>query len=141
MSDREHRSIWTHLYDVPFQQGFVHAGGVRTRYVRAGDVAAPPVVLPHGLGGTWENMFGSIREHAKHFNTFAFDMLGHGSPDKPNQTLDTLAYANHLGDFMGTLGIKRASMVGLSRATVRSIPAAVARVFYDPGIFCAQACD
>ena len=37
----QHKSIWTDLTRVPFTQGYLDAGGVRTRYLAAGDEDKP----------------------------------------------------------------------------------------------------
>ena len=37
----EYESVWSDLQGVPFVQGYLDAGGVRTRYLHAGDPAKP----------------------------------------------------------------------------------------------------
>jgi 2-hydroxy-6-oxonona-2,4-dienedioate hydrolase len=44
-------SVWSDLQGVPFSQGYLDAGGVRTRYLHAGDTSKPTLVLLHGSGG------------------------------------------------------------------------------------------
>jgi pimeloyl-ACP methyl ester carboxylesterase len=109
----QHRSIWGYLNDLEFAQGYVDAG-VRTRYVRAGPKDAPALIMLHGGGGSWENCFGNLRAHAAHFNTYAFDMVGHGFSAKPNKTLAVADYVEHLRTFMDVMGIERASFIGVS---------------------------
>ena len=41
-------SVWSDLQGVPFSQGYLDAGGVRTRYLHAGDTSKPTLVLLHG---------------------------------------------------------------------------------------------
>jgi 2-hydroxy-6-oxonona-2,4-dienedioate hydrolase len=113
-ADDGYKSIWTYLYDLPFTQGYVVAGGIRTRYVQAGPKGAPVLIMLHGLGGSWENCFANLRAHAAHFNTFAIDMLGHGFTDKPDRTLEVSDYVAHLKGFMDEMGIARASFLGVS---------------------------
>ena len=47
----EHESVWSDLQGVAFSQGYLDAGGVRTRYLHAGDESRPVLVLLHGSGG------------------------------------------------------------------------------------------
>ena len=37
----EYESVWSDLQGVAFSQGYLDAGGVRTRYLHAGDPATP----------------------------------------------------------------------------------------------------
>jgi 2-hydroxy-6-oxonona-2,4-dienedioate hydrolase len=109
-----YQSIWTTLMDLPFCQGYVDAAGVRTRYVQAGPKDAPKLIMLHGMGGSWENCFSNIPPHALHFNTYAFDMLGHGFTDKPNKPIAIADYVDHLRNCMDALGIEKASFLGVS---------------------------
>jgi pimeloyl-ACP methyl ester carboxylesterase len=110
----DHQSIWLYLHDLAFSQGYVTAGGARTRYVQAGPTDAPALIMLHGLGGSWENCFGNLRAHARHFNTFAIDLLGHGFTDKPDKVLEVRDYVAHLEAFMDAMQIDRASFIGVS---------------------------
>ena len=47
----EFESVWSDLQGVPFSQGYLDAGGVRTRYLHAGDPGSPALVFLHGSGG------------------------------------------------------------------------------------------
>lgn len=114
MSNENYQSIWTHLMDAPFRQDYVDAGGVKTRYVNAGPKDAPKLIMLHGMGGSWENCFANFPEHAKYFDTYAIDMLGHGFTDKPDRLMTTAEYVNHVKNFMDAMGIEKASFVGLS---------------------------
>lgn len=113
-AEDEYKSIWTYLHDLQFTQGYVVAGGIRTRYVQAGSRDAPVLIMLHGLGGSWENCFANLKAHAAHFNTFAIDMLGHGFTDKPDRILEVSDYVAHLKGFMDEMDIARASFLGVS---------------------------
>jgi 2-hydroxy-6-oxonona-2,4-dienedioate hydrolase len=106
-------SIWTELCKLPLRQGYVQAG-VRTRFINAGPEDAQPLIMIHGMGGSWENLFCNIASHAQHFNTFGYDMIGHGFSEKPDRVRSTLEYAEHLKDFMDAMKIEKASLLGLS---------------------------
>ena len=77
----EFESIWSDLQGVAFSQGYLSAGGVRTRYLRAGDPAKPVLMLLHGSGGHAEAYSRNFGPHADHFWFVAIDMLGHGWTD------------------------------------------------------------
>lgn len=110
----ELRSIWSFLDQLEFTQGYVDAGGVRTRYVRAGSPDAPALVMVHGMGGSWENFIGNFAELSKSFNTYAFDLVGHGYSAKPPQTYQVRDYVKQLGHFIDAMGLKRVNLLGLS---------------------------
>jgi len=108
------RSIWSYLDNVAFTQGYVDAGGVRTRYVQAGPKDAPALVMVHGMGGSWENFIANVAVHAQHFNTFAFDLLGHGYTDKPDRVYAVEDYVAQLKGFIAAMGLKQVNLLGLS---------------------------
>jgi pimeloyl-ACP methyl ester carboxylesterase len=112
--NKQHRSIWTYLYDLTFTQGYIDAGGIRTRYVQAGPKDAPALIMLHGMGGSWENCFGNLRAHAAHFNTYAFDLVGHGFSAKPDRALEVADYVTHLTKFMDAMHIDHAAFIGVS---------------------------
>lgn len=113
-SEPDLRSIWSFLDNVPFRQGFVDAGGVRTRYIQAGEPDAPPLVMVHGMGGSWENFIGNVGALSKRFHVTAFDLLGHGYSAKPDQVYQVKDYVRQLGDFLDAMDLKRVNLLGLS---------------------------
>lgn len=110
----EHRSIWGHLMKTAFTQGWVDAGGIRTRYVQAGPKDAPAVVMLHGTGSSWECFAATLESHAQHFNCYAIDMVGTGYTDKPDTPYEIPYYAEHVKNFMDAMGIAKASIIGVS---------------------------
>ncbi len=108
------RSVWSDLYATEFRQGWVNAGGLRTRFIEAGSPDKPPLIMLHGTAGSWENFCLNIAAHAEHFHCFAFDMIGSGLTDKPDFDYETQHYVKHLCDFMDAMKIGRASLIGLS---------------------------
>lgn len=109
-----YESIWTHLCTLSFRQDWVLAGDVRTRFIQAGDPKAPPLIMLHGTGGTWEAFCATIGEHSKHFNCFALDFVGSGFSEKPPRDHQIADYVRQVRDFMKALGIGRASFIGVS---------------------------
>src|ERR1700739_3384564 len=110
----EHESVWSDLQGVPFSQGYLDAGGVRTRYLHAGDPSRPALVLLHGSGGHAEAYVRNLEAHAEHFSTWSVDMLGHGYTDKPGHPLEVSHYVGHLMAVLRTIGVDRACLSGES---------------------------
>jgi pimeloyl-ACP methyl ester carboxylesterase len=113
-TERERLSIWRYLDKLAFTQGYVKTGAHATRYIQAGPKDAPPLIMVHGMGGTWENFIANVGAHAQHFNVVAFDLLGHGYSDKPDQTLAVEDYVQQLGALVDAFGFQRVSLLGLS---------------------------
>jgi 2-hydroxy-6-oxonona-2,4-dienedioate hydrolase len=97
-------SVWNDLQGVPFSQGYLDAGGVRTRYLHAGDPGRPALVFLHGSGGHAEAYVRNLEAHAEHFSTWSIDMLGHGYTDKPGHPLEVRHYVDHLIAFLYAIG-------------------------------------
>lgn len=117
MSDEHetsYRSVWTFLNDLAFTQGYVDAGGTRTRYLQAGPREAPSVIFLHGTAASWESCCANIRARARHFHTLAIDMVGSGFSDKPDQLYTLDVYVEHLRAFMDAMGLAKTSIVGVS---------------------------
>ena len=110
----QHKSIWTDLTRVPFTQGYLDAGGVRTRYLAAGDEDKPLLILIHGTGGHAEAYSRNLAAHAEHFRTYAIDLVGHGWSDKPKLDYEIADYAKHVINVIKALGHKKAHVSGES---------------------------
>src|ERR1700691_5620262 len=110
----EHESVWSDLQGVSFVQGYLDAGGVRTRYLHAGDSTKPALILLHGSGGHAEAYVRNLEAHAEHFSTWSIDMLGHGYTDKPGHPLEIGHYVEHLLAVLDAIGVKRAHLSGES---------------------------
>ncbi len=110
----DYRSIWMHLIDTPFRQDWVDVGGVRTRYLQAGRADAPTVLMLHGTAGSFECFAPNIASHAQHFNCLAIDMVGSGFTDKPDRDYQIPDYVAHAHGFLKVMGVKRASIIGVS---------------------------
>lgn len=113
-ADRHYESIWQHLSKVAFRHGWIDAGGIRTRYVQAGDENAPALIMLHGTGGTWEAYMANLGEHAKHFNCFAIDFMGSGYSDKPLFDYQIADYVEQVKAFMAAMAVKKTSLIGIS---------------------------
>jgi 2-hydroxy-6-oxonona-2,4-dienedioate hydrolase len=91
-----HESFWTDLRGGTFEQGYLQAGEIRTRYLHSGDRSLPTLVLLHGVGGHAETYTRNLIEHAAHFNTYSIDMIGHGYSSKPDYDYEIDVYVEHL---------------------------------------------
>jgi pimeloyl-ACP methyl ester carboxylesterase len=68
----------------------------------------------HGTGGSWENWCANIRPFSKYFNCVAIDMVGSGLTEKPDFDYELPIYMAQLRGLMLSLGLKTASIIGLS---------------------------
>lgn len=107
-------SLWGDLAGVEFRQGYVDAGGIRTRFLQCGRADRPKLVLLHGFGGHAEAYIRNLAAHGEHFDTYAIDMVGHGWSDKPDHPYDIDAYLRHVRAFLGAIGVRRAHFSGES---------------------------
>lgn len=107
-------TIWQHLFKMPHQLDWIDVQGVRTRYLAAGPVHAPVVILLHGTAGSLENFCANYAAYAEHFRVIGIDMLGCGLTDKPEFDYLVQDYAKHVRGFMDAMAIERASVVGVS---------------------------
>lgn len=110
----QYESVWSDLQGVAFAQGYLDAGGVRTRYLRAGEPDQPALMLLHGSGGHAEAYVRNLAAHAPHFATWSIDMLGHGYTDKPGHPLEISHYVAHLIAVLDAIGARQASISGES---------------------------
>ncbi|MFC8530081.1 alpha/beta fold hydrolase [Nocardia sp. NPDC057227] len=110
----EYESIWSDLQGVAFEQGYLDAGSVRTRYLRAGAAGKPTLILLHGSGGHAEAYVRNLAAHAEHFDTWSIDMLGHGYTGRPGHPLEIPHYVAHLAAFLDAIGVRTASISGES---------------------------
>lgn len=107
--------IWPEIAKGTIRLGYVDAGGIRTRYVEAGDPDADEaVIFVHGTGGHLEAFTRNLLPHAEQYRTIALDMIGHGYTDKPDHDYEMEHYVQHLLDFCDAVGVQRGHMHGES---------------------------
>jgi pimeloyl-ACP methyl ester carboxylesterase len=100
---------------VNIRSEWIEVGELRIHCLMAGQMGAP-VLLLHGGGFdsaslSYEPSIGPIsRSHT----VFAPDWPGYGESDKPNTKYTTEYYEIFLGHLMDALGLKKASLVGIS---------------------------
>lgn len=107
--------LWPELARGTVRLGYADAGGIRTRYLEAGDPAADEaVVFIHGTGGHLEAFTRNLLPHAAAHRTIALDMIGHGFTDKPDRDYEIADYVAHLRAFCDALGLARIHVHGES---------------------------
>jgi 2-hydroxy-6-oxonona-2,4-dienedioate hydrolase len=114
MSVKAYTSVWADLRGVPFQQGWLDAGGIRTRFMSAGDPSKPLLLLLHGVGGHAEAYVRNFGAHGEHFWTVAIDLIGHGWTDKPDVQYQLPDYQKHVLAVLTALGRESAMISGES---------------------------
>ena len=92
---------------------FVQAGRFKVRYLTAGAVESP-VILLHGLGASSEIWMHNIESLALQYRVYVPDLIGFGKSERPETPLTPYAYTQFIHDFMSALGIGKASLVGSS---------------------------
>jgi len=106
---------------------FIHAGGVNTNYHEAG--SGSPVVLIHGSGpgaSAWANWRFALPYLAEHLHVFAYDQIGFGYTELPQQHSYSLqSWTRHLLDFLHAVGMQRAHLVGNSMGAAVALATAV----------------
>jgi 4,5:9,10-diseco-3-hydroxy-5,9,17-trioxoandrosta-1(10),2-diene-4-oate hydrolase len=93
---------------------YVDVKGVTTRYWTGGATGSP-ILLIHGIGAYVEFWLPSFEALAREHPVYALDLIGHGKTAKPSDaSYDLAALAQFVHDFMGTMGIEHAHLVGHS---------------------------
>ena len=90
--------------------------GVTTRVLEAGTPGEMPVVFVHGTGGRADRWIRNLDAVAgAGYHALAFDLPGHGFAAKgAGVECSVPAYRRMLGDFLASLGARRAAIVGTS---------------------------
>jgi pimeloyl-ACP methyl ester carboxylesterase len=88
----------------------LHGHKVCFRYAGEG----PPLVLIHGITGTWRHWERAIPILAEDYTVIAPDLLGHGRSAKPRGDYSLGAFASGVRDLLLALGHDKATVVGHS---------------------------
>ncbi|GAA4658346.1 alpha/beta fold hydrolase [Gordonia humi] len=109
-----YRSVWTHLRELEFRQGYADIDGVRTRFVEAGSSDKPDVIMLHGTGGHWETFAPNLAALAEHYHCVAVDMVGNGFSDKPDYDYEIAVYVRQILGVMAHFDMDSAHFIGMS---------------------------
>jgi 2-hydroxy-6-oxonona-2,4-dienedioate hydrolase len=90
----------------------VEVYGEKISYFEAG--SGPSVILLHGMGANKNQWRSTIPVLAAQFHVYAPDQIGFGTSDKPMINYRIATLVDFLGEFMGKLGISKATLVGNS---------------------------
>lgn len=93
---------------------FANIGGVRTRYLYAGE--GPPVLLLHGIGLSADCFVRNIVPLAEQFSVYAIDLIGHGFTDATSfrGIAPQIVMAEHIAAVADHIGLKPYSVIGSS---------------------------
>lgn len=95
-----------------YDDRYVQVSGKRIRYWMEGE--GTPVVLVHGLASSVEFWQYNVAPLATHHRVYALDLLGFGKSDKEIGEFSLPYAASTMVDFLNTMGVERASLVGNS---------------------------
>lgn len=102
---------------------YVVVNGVNIRYVVRG--TGSPVLLLHGFGEFLETWAFNIGPLSKHYQIYAMDLPGHGLSEKPAIDYSLRFTAKSVTDFMQTVRIEHASLIGHSLGGLISLSIAI----------------
>jgi pimeloyl-ACP methyl ester carboxylesterase len=105
----------------------VQCHGRRVNYVEMG--SGPPVVLIHGLSGSWQNWLETIPHLARAHTVIAVDLPGFGRSELPEGDVSIPGYGRFLDAFLSEVGFDRTALVGSSMGGL--IAAQTAAAFPD----------
>ncbi|MGZ3594454.1 MAG: alpha/beta fold hydrolase [Syntrophales bacterium] len=95
------------------QDKYIKIGDVNTRYWAEGDEGSN-VILIHGLGASADIWMHNISALAEKHRVYAPDLIGFGRSDKPKVKYSPSYMAAFIDDFMTSLNIKDACLIGQS---------------------------
>jgi pimeloyl-ACP methyl ester carboxylesterase len=112
---RERYQKFLKYWPVPNEQIHVPAKQGSTFVVISGPKDAPPLLLLHGGVGNSAMWMGEVATFARSFRVYCIDMIGEaGLSVAARPSLASDAYAVWLDDVLDYLGIRRASIFGVS---------------------------
>jgi 2-hydroxy-6-oxonona-2,4-dienedioate hydrolase len=116
-----YRSYWTDLLGYSYTIGYLNAGGVRTRYLEAGDPTRPTVVMLHGIAGSLELFTANVGPLSEHFHVLAFDLVGFGLTGKVEHDLEIDDYLEHIENVLAVKSVNDVMFFSVSLGTWISV--------------------
>jgi pimeloyl-ACP methyl ester carboxylesterase len=105
------RSAWLDI-DWREHQRWVTVEGRPMNVVELGE--GPPMLLIHGLGGSWQNWLETIPHFARRFRVIAPDLPGFGASPMPAEAISIPGYGRAMCSLLDALGSSSAVVVGNS---------------------------
>ena len=90
------------------------AGGFELNYVDTGDAGGEPLLLIHGLGGSWEAWLPTLAALRDEYRVLAVDLPGFGASPVDRRAVTVAAFARVLDEFCSGLALDRVTVVGNS---------------------------
>lgn len=100
---------------------FVTVYGQKLRYLAAGDVNRPTIVILHGLISEASDWLPNIKVLSQQFHVIALDLPGCGQSDKPSINYRIGTFVDYLHGFLQTLDRDRFSLIGHSLGAIIAI--------------------
>jgi pimeloyl-ACP methyl ester carboxylesterase len=103
----------------------VEVNGATVNYTEMG--GGPPLLLIHGLSGSWQNWLEQIPHFSRSHRVIVPDLPGFGSSPMPPWEISISNYGSLLDDFSRELGIEGATLVGNSMGGFICAESSIAR--------------
>lgn len=103
-------------WPVPYEIRYLPTRLGNTHIIISGNEALPPLILLHGAASNAVSWIGEVSEYSRFFRVYALDIPG--DPGKSAQIRTSwqgMGYAEWMDDVVTSLGIKKASLVGISQ--------------------------
>jgi|TARA_Y100000310_G_scaffold341446_1_gene440606 pimeloyl-ACP methyl ester carboxylesterase len=102
-------------WPVPKEELVIATRHGQTFIIACGNENGPPLILLHGSGSNSAMWIGDVVDYCQHHRVYAVDIIGeanHSDPSRPDLGGD--AYSEWLDDVHCELGLKTASLLGIS---------------------------
>jgi pimeloyl-ACP methyl ester carboxylesterase len=86
--------------------------GTPVNYIEMGE--GPPLLLIHGLSGSWQNWLEQLPVFARDHRVIAFDLPGFGASQMPREKITIRGYGHFVDALLDELGVSSAAVVGNS---------------------------
>ena len=114
----------------------VDTGRAKVSTLVAGDPAAPPLLMIHGLGATKSSWLTIVPGMSRHFRVLAVDLPGFGSSSKPITGYDAGWFGRHVEAFLDSQGLGPVLLAGNSMGGRVAMEVAMRTPERVPGIAC-----
>jgi 3-oxoadipate enol-lactonase / 4-carboxymuconolactone decarboxylase len=98
----------------PMEHDFITTSAGQVHYVRSGPQGAPPLLLLHSNGGSWQQFAGTLAGFSETFASYAVDLPGQGDSFPLDDHFPIERYTDVLIEFLDALGLKQVTVLGCS---------------------------